>query len=78
MNAAEARRLAEDLNDDKTNSALSAIYSEVKSAATKGDYSFNYYGNIPKKAIDKLKLEGYTVTYDSQYNESWYCISWKR
>jgi hypothetical protein len=78
MNAAEARKLAEDLNDDKTKTALNHVYSEIKSAAIKGEFSLYYYKSLPVKAIDKLRLDGYTVNYETQYNESWYCISWKK
>jgi hypothetical protein len=78
MNAAEARKIAEDLNDDKTKTALNHVYSEIKSAAIKGEFSLNYYKTLPKKAIDKLRIDGYSVNSESQYNESWYCISWKK
>ena len=77
MNAAEARKLAEDLNDDITKTALNFVYGEIKIAAIKGSFSLNYYRNLPKKAIEKLMLDGYIVKPESQHNESWYYISWK-
>lgn len=55
---------------------LRKIEIEINSAIAKGSYDVYKNGTISKEATKELEKLGYKITIGSQYNESYYKISW--
>lgn len=55
---------------------LKSIEKEINKAIVEGRFSFSQSGTLQPEVKHKLKELGYEVTFGSQYNESFYNISW--
>lgn len=57
---------------------LILVEKKIKEAMNNGDktYSTYYDGVLSQETIARLRVLGYKVEYGSQYNESYYMISW--
>lgn len=76
ISAADARKKAEESIDIKTAAQIRDVEGEVIAACEKGDTSIVYGKSLTEKTVNKLQELGYEVVHGSQYNESYYTISW--
>ena len=53
------------------------INSKIRAAIDKGKFSISGDGTLSTTIIEKLRSMGYKVKNDSQYNESFWNISWR-
>ena len=56
---------------------MTEIEKRIINAIKEGKYSICYSGYLKQETKDALKRLGYKVETGSQYNESYYSISWK-
>ena len=77
LSAKEARMLAEKHIEETIASQLGEIGAKIAYAAKNGDKSVTLDGTLNKNVREKLeKILGYKVGTGTQYNESYYTISW--
>lgn len=76
ISAADARKKAEESIDIKTAAQIRDVEGEVIAACEKGNTSIVYGKSLTDKTVSKLQELGYEVVHGSQYNESYYTISW--
>ena len=55
---------------------LAELEKQIDGAVANGEYYISNSGCLPSEVIQRLEELGYKVTTGSQYNESYYCISW--
>lgn len=77
ISAKEANRKTIKEIERYDNTELLQIEGFIEDAIIDGLFSFTREGVLSKNTIDLLKLLGYKVITGSQYNESYYTISWK-
>ena len=63
--------------DNLTSQKMVEINSEIRTAIDKGEFSISGDGTLTTTVIEKLRNMGYKVKNDSQYNESFWSISWR-
>lgn len=56
---------------------MAEINSEIRAAIDKGEFSISGDDALSFAIIEKLRKMGYKVKSDSQYNESFWNISWR-
>lgn len=78
ISAKEAREETNKKIDYVMADELIKVEEKIKNSINdgSGSYSTCYDGSLHQKTIDFLKSFGYKVEYGSQYNESYYMISW--
>ena len=76
ISAKEAREQTELSRASEYEVELLKIENEIKDAINRGVCSINSNGHLSKTIEDELKKLGYKVCQGSQYNESYYSISW--
>lgn len=77
LSAKEARMLTEKHIEETIASQLGEIGAKIAYAAKNGDKSVTLDGTLNKNVREKLeKILGYKVGTGTQYNESYYTISW--
>lgn len=77
LSAAEAKAMTEQSIDNLTSQKMVEINSEIRTAIDKGEFSISGDGTLTTTIIEKLRNMGYKVKNDSQYNESFWSISWR-
>lgn len=77
LSAKEARMLTEKYMKETIASQLGKIGAKIAYAAKNGDESVTLEGTLNKNVREKLeKILEYKVETGTQYNESYYTISW--
>ena len=77
LSAAEAKAMTEQSIDNLTSQKTMEINSKIRAAIDKGKFSISGDGTLSTTIIEKLRSMGYKVKNDSQYNESFWNISWR-
>ena len=76
ISAKEAKSQTELSRASEDETELLKIENEIKDAINRGVYSIHNDGHLSKTIKDELEKLGYKVYQGSQYNESYYSISW--
>lgn len=78
ISAREAREETYKKIENNMENELILVEKKIKEAMNNGDktYSTCYDGVLSQETIARLRVLGYKVEYGSQYNESYYMISW--
>lgn len=76
ISAKEAKSQTELSRASKDETELLKIENEIKDAINRGVCSIHSNGNLSKTIANELEKLGYKVYQGSQYNESYYSISW--
>jgi hypothetical protein len=76
INAKEARRIVEQGYNEKAIAQLEQIEWELENAIQNGKFNVSLDGVIEASNRRKLESLGYKVSAGSQYNESYFTISW--
>jgi hypothetical protein len=76
MTAKEAREKATKNAEIKNERILIQVRQAISSEVEKGSLSCTYQGAIPESVKEALKLEGYTIRYESHAMDSYYVIGW--
>lgn len=76
INAKEARRIVEQGYNEKAIAQLEQIEWELENAIQNGKFNVSLDGVIEATNRRKLESLGYKVSAGSQYNESYFTISW--
>ena len=76
ISAKEAKSQTELSRASEDETELLKIENEIKDAINRGVCSIHNDGCLSKPIKDELKKLGYKVYQGSQYNESYYSISW--
>nr|DAH56341.1 MAG TPA: hypothetical protein [Caudoviricetes sp.] len=77
LSAKEARMLTEKYMEETITSQLGEIGAKIAYAAKNGDESVTLEGTLNKNVREKLeKILEYKIETGTQYNESYYTISW--
>ncbi len=78
ISAREAREETYKKIESNMENELILVEKKIKEAMNNGDktYSICYDGTLQQETIARLRVLGYKVEYGSQYNESYYMISW--
>lgn len=77
LSTAEAKAMTEQSIDNLTSQKMVKINSEIRTAIDKGEFSISGDDALSFAIIEKLRKMGYKVKSDSQYNESFWNISWR-
>lgn len=75
--AKEAREETNKILNECLTQEFFMIEKRIKHAIRNGEYSINQNGKLSAYAQSKLTQLGYEVKIGTQYNESYYAISWK-
>lgn len=77
MTAAEAHKIAQDVNIAANNSQYDDVIAMIKEAVSKGKFEAQVH-NIPILPDVQLKLtfNGYKVDFNTERNESYTTITW--
>lgn len=76
ISAADARKKADESIDNIVTQEIKMIEGKVIAACEEGRTTITCAGTLAEKTIIKLQELGYDVVSSSQYNESYYTISW--
>lgn len=78
ISAREAREETYKKIENNMENELILVEKKIKEAMNNGNkaYSTCYNGALSQETIARLQVLGYKVEYGSQYNESYYMISW--
>ena len=77
MLAQEAYEQSRDVLNSKIDNELKEIEGYIIQAISAGTFSVTRDGYISREVVNKLQELGYKVDTGSQYNQSYYSISWK-
>lgn len=75
--ASEANKMTNNAIDSCTTQQLAELSKLIRDAIVNGKFSISKDGCLKPKTRKKLEELGYKVETGNQYNESYYCISWK-
>ena len=75
--AHEAKRKTLENIEECTTKELSKIEKQINEAVANGKFSISNSGSLQPESMRRLEEGGYKVTIKSQYNESYYVISWE-
>lgn len=77
MDAKEARKLSESMNNETNIKMREEVISAIDKACKKGEFLAYYYGNLNKTVIDFFIKEGYLIKYQNDgRNGEDYVIEW--
>lgn len=76
ISAKEAREIVELGQNEKAVEQMEQIEWEINNAINNGHYNIGINGYIEKANRTKLESLGYRIETGSQYNESYFTISW--
>lgn len=76
LSASEARAKTQDKINNRITKKLAELEKQIDCAVASGKYSISNSGCLQSEIKQRLEELGYKVTTGSQYNESYYCISW--
>lgn len=77
LSAAEAKVMTEQSIDNLTSQKMAGINSKIRTAIENGEFSISEDGTLSFAIIEKLRKMGYKAENGSQYNESYWSISWR-
>lgn len=77
LSAAEAKVMTEQSIDNLTSQKMAEINSKIRTAIENGEFSISEDGTLSFAIIEKLRKMGYKAENGSQYNESYWSISWR-
>lgn len=77
LTAAEAHNKTQENINNCVTTELRKLSEEINNAIAEGKYSISNDGYLKHETLQRLKELGYKVQTGSQYNESYYSISWK-
>jgi hypothetical protein len=77
ISAKEAKDVVMQGKYEKAVKQMELIESEIKKAIEKGSFNASFNGSICSANKEKLETLGYKVDSGSQYNESYFSVSWK-
>ena len=63
--------------DNLTSQKMAEINSKIRTAIENGEFSISEDGTLSFAIIEKLRKMGYKAENGSQYNESYWSISWR-
>lgn len=75
--ASEANEMTNNMIDSCNTKQLIELSNKINNAIAKGKFSICEYGFLNAETRNKLKELGYKVETHSQYNDSYYTISWE-
>ena len=75
--ASEANKMTNHVIDSCTTQQLAELSKLIRDAIADGKFSISEDGCLKPEIRKKLKELGYKVETGSQYNESYYSISWR-
>lgn len=75
--ASEANKITYETIDNRNAQQLSKLSKLINDAIANGKFSISEDGSLDAEIKQKLEKLGYKVQTGSQYNESYYSISWK-
>ena len=75
--ASEANKMTNNAIDSCTTQQLEELSKQIKTAIADGKFSISLDGCLKPETRKKLEDLGYKIETGSQYNESYYSISWK-
>ena len=75
--ASEANKMTNHVIDSCTTQQLAELSKLIRDAIADGKFSISEDGCLKPETRKKLEELGYKVDTGSQYNESYYSISWK-
>lgn len=77
ISAKEAKEIAIQGKYERAVKQMELIECEIQKAIEKGSFSASFNGSICSANKEKLESLGYKVDSGSQYNESYFSVSWK-
>lgn len=78
LTAQEARKIANDLNEDYISGELIEIMEDIMQRCNSGFTHITYENKVFKeKTIAKLKELGYKINYGRHYNDEYIEVNWK-
>ena len=75
--ASEANKMTNNAIDSCTTQQLAELSKLIRDAIADGKFSISEVGCLKPETRKKLEELGYKIETGSQYNESYYSISWK-
>lgn len=75
--ASDAKKLTEEYINQCLTKDLKEISEKIKEAIANGKFAISGNGCLQKETKQRLEELGYKVTYGTQYNESYWNISWR-
>lgn len=75
--ASEANKMTNNAIDSCTTQQLAELSKLIRDAIADGKFSISEDGSLKPETRKKLEELGYKVETDTQYNESYYSISWR-
>lgn len=75
--ASEANKTTKENINQCLTIELKEISEKIKEAISNGKFSISGNGCLQKETKQRLEELGYKVTYGTQYNESYWNISWR-
>ncbi len=76
ISAIEARKKTENNINNCVTKELSEIMEKINKAITNGKFSISNDGYLETETEQRLEELGYKIKTGSQYNESYYSVSW--
>lgn len=76
ISASEARQRAQSIYNEKNQTQIQKIMTNINTAITKGEFKCFYYDSLLPSVENHLKSEGYQVKSDFGRNEYTITISW--
>lgn len=75
--ASEANKMTNNAIDNCTTQQLAELSKLIRDAIADGKFSISEDGSLKPETRKKLEELGYKVETGTQYNESYYSISWR-
>ncbi len=76
--ASEANKMTNNAIDSCTTQQLAELSKLIRDAIADGKFSISEDGSLKPETRKKLEGLGYKVETGTQYNESYYSISWRK
>ncbi len=76
INAKEARQKTENNINNCATKELSEIMEKIEKTIANGKFSISNDGYLESETEQRLEELGYKIKTGSQYNESYYSVSW--
>lgn len=77
LSAEESRKRADKKTNEALTKELQEVATKINTASREGKYSYSEDRCLTSEIRTRLEALGYKVEVGSQYNQSYYSISWK-
>lgn len=77
LSASEAKAKTQNNIDDCVTQELNKLDEQISNAIAEGKFSISNDGSLQLETRKKLEELGYEIKSGTQYNESYYSVSWK-